>query len=157
MELMEPLPPRKTQCFMGSNLLLCQFICKYPTLFLLRINLNNLEKSNPVVWSKQFLFQTCYAKKLPPQKLSLKTNMSGPTQTEIFLLLEDPLGTGTAIHLNDCGFILSSHKIQLPWADPWICTPTTCPSPWNLSYCSTRMQDVYILLPSPCFQCPTAH
>lgn len=63
------------------------------------------------------LQKTAYTKKLK----ELKTNMHGHLQTgekKIFVVLENQLGTGTAIHLSDSGFILSSLKVSLAGAVP---------------------------------------
>lgn len=71
MELMEPLPPEKNgvywvQISLPTSLFVDSLLFSF---FFLRINLNNLENSNPVLCSKQFLFQTQYAEKQPPRKL----------------------------------------------------------------------------------------
>lgn len=63
------------------------------------------------------LQKPAYTKKLK----ELKTNMHGHLQTsekKIFVVLENQLGTGTAIHLSDSGFILSSLKVSLAGAVP---------------------------------------
>lgn len=123
-------------------------------LFFKRRNLRNLEKSNPGLCSKQFTFQTRYAKtSLHKNSKSSKPNMHGHLQTskEIFVLLDNQPGTGITIHLSNSVFILSSLKARLPGTVPWVFSLKMCS--WSLLYCSIRKQQdifVYILLSSVC-------
>lgn len=103
---------KNTQAPLSANLYVDNtFVCFYLIFFFLRINVRQLEKSNPELCSKWFLFQACCGKNSIHEYCSTHGHQWMNKEKRL-VFFEYQLGTGTAIIVCEYGFILSFFDVK---------------------------------------------